>query len=80
MVVVEQDPANPRRKLVRLTQEARISRDAYVPLAAEIERRWRSQFGPGVIGALRAVLEPGHGDPGADLPHFVPGTFFPPSG
>jgi DNA-binding MarR family transcriptional regulator len=73
IVRVERDPANPRRKRVTLTSRGRAMRDAYLPLTAEIERRWREQYGSTLLDALRASLEALTMQIGADdLPHHPP--------
>lgn len=69
-LVVELDPVNPRTKRVRLTPEARRTRDAYGPLVAEIECRWQGQYGEEVLRTLRAALEPVVSELGSGLAHF----------
>jgi DNA-binding MarR family transcriptional regulator len=45
-----------RGQLVRLTAKGRLAQDDHIRLLDAAERRWRSRFGPGNVGALRRSL------------------------
>jgi hypothetical protein len=58
------DRKTPRAdSLVCLTEPGRLAHQAWLPLAAEIEQRWRQRFGARAVDDLRAALAP-MADPG----------------
>jgi DNA-binding MarR family transcriptional regulator len=70
---VETNPAQPKAKRIVLRTRGRQMRDAYLPTTAEIERRWRAEFGSGLVDGLREMLTRLVADLGAeDLPHYPP--------
>ncbi len=54
---VGKDPSGGRAKFLALTPEGRFAREAYLPLAATIEREWTMRLGEGTMRPLRAALE-----------------------
>jgi DNA-binding MarR family transcriptional regulator len=72
-VVVESDAANEKRKLVRLTEGGRNTRDAMLRLFDVVDARWRKRFGPRTIDGLRRSLEALVGRLELELPHYPTG-------
>jgi DNA-binding MarR family transcriptional regulator len=64
--VVGTGPDGGRLKVVRPTPEGSKAAQASDSILAAIEDRWQARFGAAPISALRQVLEPLAGDPGAD--------------
>ncbi len=62
----------PEDSVVRLTPAGRRARTVWLPLADEIEERWRSRFGPGAIDDLAGALGSIIGRLGHPLPHYLP--------
>lgn len=56
-VIVEQDAADSRAKLVRLTAMGRRANEAAVLLFAAVERDWRHRVGGDEMRKLRTLLE-----------------------
>ena len=64
-------PTPGRGRFVRVTPSGAEARESYLPLLADIERRWRSRFGPSTIDDVRTALEPMVGDGGGRSPLFL---------
>ena len=58
LAVTGPDPAGSRFRVTRLTTRGEAARRDYHARAAAIEARWRDQFGPEAITALRAAVAP----------------------
>lgn len=77
------DPADTRAKpryrdmLVRLTPEAKRSRDEWKPLNALIDKRWRTRFGKSEVDALAESLRTIVSGGPADFPDYLPVVDFP---
>lgn len=56
-MIVEQDAADSRAKLVRLTAMGRRANEAAVLLFAAVERDWRHRVGGDEMRKLRTLLE-----------------------
>lgn len=54
---VATESAGGRAKILRLTPLGRLAREAYIPLAARIERDWEKRFGERTVNQLRRALE-----------------------
>lgn len=70
-LVVAVEPGRPRDRSRRVypTPKARAARDAYAGLVAEVERRWRADYGHCVL-EIRAALEAIDADFGDDLSEY----------
>jgi hypothetical protein len=54
---VGKDPSGSRAKVLMITPEARLARDNYLSMAADIEKEWRKRFGEETVSQLRGTLE-----------------------
>lgn len=65
--VVEKNPASGRFKVARLTPHGVAAQNEYRRLLDQVEQRWRTRFGEGVIENLKKSLEPLASRPVAEL-------------